>query len=51
MRPTIWKAYKTESAANKYVIKLNQLGVKDAHVEFVGGLYLVVNCLFERSAS
>lgn len=51
MRPTIWKAYKSESAANKYVIKLNQLGVKDAHVEFVGGLYLVVNCLFERSGS
>ena len=50
MSPTIWKAYKTESAANKYVIKLNQLGVKDAQVEFVGGLYLVVNCLFKVGA-
>lgn len=50
MNPTIWKAYKTESAAQKYIVKLNQLGVKDAHVEHVGGLYLVVNCLFKIGA-
>lgn len=50
MRPTIWKAYKSESAAHKYVIKLNSMGVKDAHVENVGGLYLVVNCLFGLGA-
>lgn len=50
MKPTIWKAYKTESAAHKYVMKLNSLGITDAHVEQAGGLYLVVNCLFKLGA-